>query len=292
MLMISPANQPANKDASMTNDEATIALGLTPGNTSFAGGERVGFHFGGKGTHTSRTIMLAELTELLRAATPAATRPEYRSLIIDGNCLGKRTGATRRLTDQRLSELYALDANVVLFRVMRHLWTTDDRGRPLLAMLLSLARDPLLRATAPPVLRLRPGEELGRQALTDALNRSAGSRFNDAVLDKIVRNAASSWTKSGHLEGRSRKSRLAVSPTPAVVTFALVLGYALGARGAVLFETLWAKVLDVGHDELIYLAMDAKRLGHLDLKVSGNVVEVSLKRLLTDEERRLIHGTD
>ncbi|MCE9589097.1 MAG: hypothetical protein K8S99_01070 [Planctomycetes bacterium] len=236
--------------------------------------------------------MLDELMGLLRATGPNATRAEYRSLIVEDNCLGKRTGATRRLTDQRLSELYALDGGVVLFRVLRHLWISDDRGRPLLALLMALARDPLLRFTAPPMLRLRPGEELGRQALTDALNRGTGSRFNEAVLDKIVRNAASSWTQSGHLEGRSRKTRRAVSPTPAVVTFALVLGYALGVRGAVLFETLWSNVLDVSTDELIYLAMDAKRAGFLDLKVSGGIVEVSLSRLLTEEERRLIHGTD
>ena len=271
-----------------------VNAGFTPSarQRAVAADKRVGFHFGGKGTHTSRTIMLNELTDLLRASGPNATRAEYRGLIVDDNCLGKRTGATRRITDQRLSELYALDRSVVLFRVMRHLWAGDDRGRPLLSLLLALARDPLLRFTAPPVLRLRPGEELGRQTLTDALNRSTGSRFNEAVLDKIVRNTASSWTQSGHFEGRSRKTRRAVSPTPAVVTFALVLGYVLGARGAVLFETLWSKVLDVGTDELLYLAMDAKRVGYLDLKVSGGVVEISLSRLLTEEERRLIHGTD
>jgi len=276
----------------MNGDPVITGFTLTPQLEAVAADETVGFHFGGRGTHTSRTIMLNELTSLLRVADPHATRAEYRGLIVDDNCLGKRTGATRRLTDQRLSELYALDGGVVLFRVLRHLWAGDDRGRPLLALLLALARDPLLRFTAPPVLRLRAGEELGRQALTDALNRGTGSRFNEAVLDKIVRNAASSWTQSGHLEGRSRKIRRAVSPTPAVVTFALVLGYALGARGAMLFETLWSKALDVSPDELLCLAMDAKRVGYLDLKVSGGVVEVALSRLLTEEERRLIHGTD
>ena len=276
----------------MSHDPLSLGWSLSEAQLALAAQDVVGFRLGHKGTHTSRTIMLDELTGLLRAANLSATRAEYRNLIVGDNCLGKRTSATRRITDQRLSELYALDPGVLLFRVMRQLWQADDRGRPLLALLLALARDPLLRLTAPPLIRLRPGEELGRQALTDALNRGTGSRFNEAVLDKIVRNAASSWTQSGHLLGRSRKSRRAVSPPPAVVTFALVLGYVLGARGAVLFETLWSKVLDVSTDELIHLAMDAKRVGYLDLKVSGGVVEVSLLRLLTEEERRLIHGKD
>lgn len=276
----------------MIEDPIKLGFAIAAEQQAIATDERVGFRLGDKGTHTSRTIMLDELSVLLRVGSPWAKRAEYRTLIVEDNCLGKRTVATRKLSDQRLSELYALDAGVLLFRVMRQLWLADERGRPLLALLLAMARDPLLRITAPPVLRLRPGEELGRQALTDALNRGTGSRFNEAVLDKIVRNAASSWTQSGHLEGRGRKARRVVSPTPAVVTFALLLGYALGARGAVLFDSLWAKVLDTSTDELISLAMDAKRIGYLDLKVSGGVVEVSLARLLTEEERRLVHGTD
>ncbi len=276
----------------MSSDPVNTGIIISNAQQAFAAEDRVGLHFGGKGTHSSRTIMLDELTGLLRAGGADAARADYRRLIVEDNCLGKRTAATRRLTDQRLSELYALDGRVLLFRVMRRLWADDERGRALLALLMALARDPLLRFTAMPIMRLRPGEELGRQALTDALNRGTGSRFNEAVLDKVVRNASSSWTQSGHLQGRSRKSRCAVSPTPAAVTFALVLGYVLGARGAVLFETLWSKVLDAGTEEMICLAMDAKRIGYLDLKVSGGVVEVSLSRLLTEEERRLIHGTD
>lgn len=251
-----------------------------------------GFRFGNKGTHTSRTIMFDELQTLLRCAAPEATREEYRRLITEDNCLGKLTSSTRRLSDQRLSELYSLDANVVLFRILRRLWQADDQGHPLLALLAGMARDPLLRFTAAPILRIRPGEELGRQDLTDSLIRGTGSRFKEATLDKIVRNAASSWTQSGHLEGRSRKRRVLVHPRPSVATFALFLGYVLGLRGSALFDTIWAKALDVSADELIYIAMDAKRLGLLDLNSSGGVTEVSFNRLLSPEERRLIHGTD
>jgi len=265
----------------MRNDPVSFGIQLSPDQKSFAEQDTVGFRFGNKGTHSSRTIMLEELSILLRVSNPSFNREEYRTLIVQDNCLGKRTVSTRRLSFQRLSELYGLDSKGLLFRVMRQLWQSDERGRPLLALLTALARDPLLRITAPSIIGLRPGEELSRQALTDALNRGTGSR-----------NAASSWTQSGHLQGRSRKIRYAVSPTPVVVTFALALGYILGARGSVLFGTLWAKVLDTGVDEMTKLAADAKRLGYLNLKASGGVVEVSFAQLLNEEERRLIHGTD
>ncbi len=293
LVNFSPANKPAKIERyGMQADPILLGFVPTAEEEVIASDKRVGFRFGEKGTHSSRTIMLEELSILLRTTPASFNRKEYQKVIVQDNCLGKRTVSTRKLSHQRLSELYGLDGEVLLFRVMRQLWQTDARGRPILALLLAMARDPLLRITALPIIRLRPGEEFSRQVLIDALNRGTGSRFNEAILDKIMRNAASSWTQSGHLRGRSRKIRRVVSPTPAAVTFALLLGYILGARGGVLFETLWAKVLDTGVDELIHLAMDAKRIGCLNLKASGGVVEVSPVRLLTEEERRLIHGTD
>ena len=236
--------------------------------------------------------MLEELRSLLHACPDHATREEYASAVIDDNCLGKRTVATRRLSNQRMGELYALAPSVPLFRVMRRLWAADEAGRPVLALLLALARDPLLRVTAPPVLNMRPGEELARQQLTDALRRSVGDRLSEATLDKVVRNAASSWTQSGHLNGRSRKRRQRAGATAMIAAYAMLMGHVLGARGAGLFQTLWAAVLDRDAGELEVLVMDAKRLGLLDVRQAGGVVDVSVARMLADDERRLTHGTD
>lgn len=120
----------------------------------------LGFRFGDRGTHTSRTIMLDELSAVLAHCPPDAPRSDYATEIIEHNLLGKRTASTRRLTNQRLGELYGLDPDVPLFRLLRHFWAADDRGRPLLAVLTALARDPLLRATTPLVLSLDIGQEL------------------------------------------------------------------------------------------------------------------------------------
>ncbi len=236
--------------------------------------------------------MLEELSLLLAACPKEAVRDDYLRAIREDNCLGKRTLATRRLSCQRLGELYGLDPGILLFRVMRRCWYADSQGRPLLALLAAMARDPLLRVTAAPVLRMGPGEELARQQLTDALAQAVGDRLSESTLDKVVRNTASSWTQSGHLRGRGRKIRQQVRPTPVATVYALLLGYMLGARGSGLFKTLWARTLDAPPEELIYLAMDAKRLGFLDMSYSGDVVEVSFSRIMTEDERRLIHGTD
>jgi hypothetical protein len=57
-----------------------------------------------------------------------------------------------------------------------------------------------------------------------------------------------------------------------------------------LFETLFAHVLDRTPNELTFLAMDAKRLGLLDIKSGGGMLVVSFDALLTEDERRLSHG--
>ncbi len=235
--------------------------------------------------------MLDELSTLLNTFPPEASRLDYLAAIIEHNVLGKQTAATRKLTAQRLTELYALDSSVTLFRAMRRFWQDDEPGRPLLALLCSLARDPLLRAAAEPVLAMTSGEELSRQRITDAIRSAVGGRLNDATLDKVVRNVSSSWNQSGHLAGRTRKFRQTVRPTPLATAYALLLGYLQGFRGGRLFETTWTRVLDSSVADLKQLAAEAKRLGALDMKVAGEVVEISFNTVLTPQEIKDSHVT-
>ena len=78
-----------------------------------------GFRSGDRGTHTSRTIMLDELSHLVDAAPGEVSRGDYADAVMEHNCLGKRTAATRKLSSQRLTELYSLDPAVPLFRILR-----------------------------------------------------------------------------------------------------------------------------------------------------------------------------
>lgn len=251
-----------------------------------------GFRVGDVGTHTSRTMMLEDLTAILSQVGATEMRVGYSAAIVGQNALGKRTESTRRLADQRLSELYALDPSVTLFRVLRELWSLDTQAQPEIAILCAIARDPLLRATAGPILAMRPGEELSRQSMTDAIRASVGNRLSASTVDKVVRNTSSSWAQSGHVEGRTRKIRRLVVARPASTAYALALGYLVGQRGQRLFRTFWASLLDSNPEKLRALAATAKQQGLLDMKVSGDVVEIHFPQLLTASERRESSGTD
>lgn len=240
---------------------------------------KAGFRLGDKGTHTSRTIMLADLTELLGAVPVGSDRKAYEAAAVGDNALGKSTAATRRLTIQRLTELYGLDPRIPLFRVLRRLWAVEEAARPLLALLCALARDPLLRLTTPAVLALPVGAELVRGPFLTALRDAVGARLNDAVLDKVARNAASSWSQSGHLAGRMRKIRQRVEPTPAALALALWMASLDGLAGEALLESRWARVLDRTGRELVPVALRAKQLGLIHARAGGGVVELDASPL-------------
>jgi len=233
-----------------------------------------GFRFGCKGTHSSRTLMLAELKQVMGGTANNTGADGYAAAIRNDNITEKKTAATRRITAQRLRELYVLDPKVPIFRAMRHLWDCDEEGRPLLALLCSLARDPLLRASASPILSLSAGEELPRQQLVLRVSDIAGNRLNENVVDKTARNIASTWTQTGHLEGRVRKIRRQVQPTPGSLTLALLFAHWMGLRGNRLFDSFWCDAIDGSFDQLVCVAGDAKRLGLIELKHAGEVIEV------------------
>lgn len=260
-------------------EQASFPLSFFPATGAAPSATDAGFRFGAKGTHTSRTMMFDELRQVLAAAPAEAKRQDYASAIIDGNCLSKPTAATRRLTNQRLGELYGLDPSVPVFRVLRRVWDLEDEGRRLLALLISLARDPLLAATAPSIVFLPINAQFQRDSMKAALQAVVGARLNDSTLDKVCRNAASTWAQSGHLEGRTFKKRRSVTATSTAVAFALYLAHAAGFRGVEIFSSAWLRVLDCDPSQARHLALEAKRVGLLDLRMSGDVVELNLSRL-------------
>lgn len=236
-------------------------------------------------------MMLAELGELLQVCpSPDADADEYRRVIVAENALGKRTLATRKLTFQRLSELYGLDPTIPAFRLLRRLWTNDRTGRPMLALLVAYARDPLLRVTAAPVLRLSAGQACDTAKLDAELAERLGQRLNASVRNKVARNAGSTWTQAGFLAGRTGKVRTHPVVTPPVVALAMVLASVTGSHGRDMFLSPYAQLLDCPASRLTPLLQEAHRTGFVSYKQAGDIFELRFPDLLTPEEEARIHG--
>lgn len=238
-----------------------------------------GFIREGVSAHCSRTMMLDELGALL-AAVPEDP-PDYRRFrfcVEEENCLAKRSGITRKITFTHLARLYSLDYHRPLFRALLDLWRKDAASLPLLALLCACARDPLLRSAAPFILDHKNGEEISSQAMADFLEKKYRDRYSKATLRSASRNLRSTFTQSGHLEGKSRKIRVHVKATPASVSYALYLGKLEGLSGMRLFQTGYMSLLDCSFDEALRLAQTAAQKGWLIMNHIGDIIDIEFPK--------------
>lgn len=242
-----------------------------------------GFKNGPGGVHDSRTIMLADLRRLLKACPPEAGLEGYRQAAVEDNVLLKGTVTSRRGAFRRLRELYGFRRDILLFRALRDLWDEDVEAQPLLAMVCAVARDPVLRAMAPGLLDIPQREAVIPGVIAGIVEQTSPGRYNENILGKIGRNAASSWQQSGHLQGRVRKIRSRADARPASLAYALLLAYLCGARGEGLFNTLWCRLLDAPEHELRQGAIVASGFGWLEYRHFGSVTDITFSYLLRSE---------
>jgi hypothetical protein len=263
-----------------------------PGSWKMKLPETLGFRLGTASVHTSRTMMVSELSLILEHVGVGARAEEYRDAVIHDNILGKPTQATRMRTAQRLVELYSLDPNRATFRLLRHFWEAAGPSRPLLACLAATARDPLLRETAPFILAIPIGEGVNASQVADLLEEKFPSRFKPTTRLSTAQNLASSWTQAGYLAGKLNKKRSRPMVTAVTAAYALVLGYLCGMRGKMLLDNRWTRMLDRTPAQVADLVAEASRQGWLTYKGAGSVVEIGFPGLLSPQEEKASHDPD
>ena len=165
------------------------------------------------GVHLTKTMMLAELTAVLNWV-PDSNPATVRNTVTLDNLLGKPTGTARRLALSRLNTLYGILTPRPIQLAALRLWARNTEGRPLLALLCALAREPLLRQSARPLLDASPGVLVRWPDLASALLVEYPARYSPKMLRSLAQNCVASWTQSGHLEGRVNKRRRSADPSP------------------------------------------------------------------------------
>ncbi len=187
------------------------------------------------GPHAARTMMLDDMRQLMAHTRPDSIRDDYAAAILGDNLLGKPTKKARELAFRHLATLYGLDPAFSLFRALRRLWPLNPEAQPMLALTVALVRDPLLRATQPFVLSLKPGSVVARGAVEEFLAAAFPDRFSPASLKSFAQNVGGTWTDAGLLEGRVRKTRALPAAQPESVAMLLFLSYLEGRSGLRLF---------------------------------------------------------
>lgn len=240
---------------------------------------RFGLKFSCGGAHISRTMMLVELEAVLAAVPVGSDALDYRAAILRRNVLGKTTDSTRQKSLRHLRELYALDEATPIFGLLRKLHAMDPASLPLLALQVAWARDPLFRATTQPVMEASEGDRVETSSLAQAFEATFPDHYSQVSRDTATRNAASSWTQSGHLTGHANKTRQRIKPSAVAVALALFLGDIAGYHGATAFSNPWCRLLDLDADRARTMGQEAHRAGLLNLRAVGEVVELSFPHL-------------
>lgn len=254
--------------------------------------ETLGFRNGTASVHTSRTMMLEELSLLLDRVPADAAEDAYLAAITTENALGKPTQTTRRVTAKNLGQLYALDPGCTVFRLLRHFWTADRAARPMLAFLAAAARDSLVRETTPFVQAVAAGQPVTPDQISRHLNEKYPGRFKASTALATAQRLASTWAQAGFLQGTAKKKRSRTAVTPVVAAFAVLLGYLCGLRGKRLLESIWTGFLDRPGVEVAELVGEASRQGWLNYKAAGAVVEITFPGLLRPHEEKAAHEPD
>lgn len=243
------------------------------------------FPSGVNSAHCARTMMLADLEKLFAHVTdPRASKADYRNAIEEDNCLLKKSVKTRQLSLRHLAALYGLDPDLPIFQGLRYFWQKDAQARPLLALICACARDPLLRSTAPFVLTQPQGSTLSAKSMMDFIAKANPDRFSLSTLTSAAQNINSTWTQSGHLQGKISKTRSRPVVTAASAAYALYVGWLAGGRGLNLFQGDFMALLSCGQEGGLELAAQAARLGWIKLKRIGDLVDVHFPNLPIQDE--------
>lgn len=252
--------------------------------------DHFGFYSAITGVHMSRSMMLDELTLLLKGTRADASREAIRKAVVEENLLGKPTASSREKTYAFLQQGYTLDSTKVLWRVMRQFFEIEPEALPLMALVLVYSRDLQLRKGFELITSLKAGEQMARVRMEATIEKAFPDRYSKVMKESLAQHMNATWTATGHLVGRAVKHRSRPKPHWLATTYAMFVGYLAGVRGQVLLDSVYARL--VGVDPLTaadHLSIGSAH-GLLRFRNAGGVVETDFSTLLQPSEQLMLHG--
>lgn len=209
--------------------------------------------------------------------------------VTDENVLEKPTLSSRKKSWHHLVELYSMDPEKTLFRILWELAHQDSEAIPQLCLVCAFARDPQLRYSFELIRSLRLGEVLERAAMEQYLETGFPRRFSSAMKKSMAQNVNTTWTVSGHLAGKAKKVRRVPEPRPVSAAYAMLVGYLSGLRGEQLLNSPFAALVSSSRAQFDSSLALASAKGLISLKKAAGVVEFDFSHLLTPAELGLVH---
>lgn len=238
---------------------------------------------------SSRSVMVPELAALLAVAPPDADVEVFRHWAIDQDAMRKASVANRTKTFRFLCSLYGLQPALPIFREFRRLSQLSPGDLPLLAGLLALAREPLLRACMSMVLDAAPGKALGREDFEAWIREFAPARFSQAMYVSFSHNLYASFFQLGYLGAAIGRRRLRQRPVvqPVSAAYAAFLDWLTGLNGLAILDAPYSRALDLPKPDHLAALSSAGQRGLMRVAHAGGVLQLDFAGWLRPGEARL-----
>jgi hypothetical protein len=187
-------------------------------------------------------------------------------------------------------ELYGLNNDQALFRVLRKVGVLDPSSFPLMAAVCVFCRDAQLRSSFELIIQKNPGDVIPRTEMEQHLEACFPGRFSEAMKKSLAQNVNTSWTACGHLVGRTKKIRALPQSGVGAVCYAMFAGWLSGLRGEFLIDSIFTKLVAADPGTVLAHLRSGSAMGLLRFRSGGGVTEIDFSQLLTDTELSLIHG--
>ncbi len=251
--------------------------------------DRKALGFSDGGVLSSRSVMLPELRALLAVAPQDADVDTFRHLAVDQDALHKASAANRVKTFAFLRGLYGLRPALAIFREFRRLSVLYPVDIPVLAGLLALAREPVLRGCLDMVLGTAIGKTLGREDFEAWIREYAPARFSQAMYISFSHNLYASFFQLGYLGEAVGRCRLRRRPTvqPVSAAYAAFLDWLTGLNGLSILNATYSRALELPKAEHLSLLSSAGQLGLMRVAHAGGVLQLDFASWLRPGEARL-----
>lgn len=230
-----------------------------------------------KTVHTGRTIMFAELKKVM---DHGIDNDDYINSLYQ-NVFNKATKSGITYTSRFLKRLYDFDLSMASFKAFKHFWSvTNERDRPLLAILYAIGNDYLLKDSIPIINDTEIGKKVTVESMENNIENLYPQKYTPNTRRSMAQNIASSWKQAGFITGKVKNIRTQPEINYLVIAFAFLLAYLNGDRGDFILKSAWVKALCLDESRIRSLAIEAGKRDLLQYQFAGNVTSLTFNNLL------------
>ena len=230
-----------------------------------------------KSTHTSRTLMFAELDKVMSHSIDGSDFAE----ILLNNVTGKKSSSNIQKTATHIKSLYGFDMEYAPFAAFKYFWkNAESSDKPMLALIYAINEDDLLAESLAVITETLIGEKATIEAFENVIEKYHPNNYTANTRKSLAQNIASSWKQAGIIEGKVKNIRVQRVISYYVAGFAFLTSYLKGNRGEFIWNNVGVKALGLSENRLRELAVECAKRDLMQYQYAGSVTAISFNKLL------------